>query len=81
MSPQNSDNLFDSGDLDSPGGGFDGGFESPDHGGMALDENQLSRPAAPVRPQEFSIYSVMLILSLVALTAAAIMFFLESGKY
>lgn len=38
-------------------------------------------PAPKYRKQGFSIYSVMLILSFIFLTAAAIMFFIDAEKY
>ncbi len=38
-------------------------------------------PAPQYRKQEFSIYSVMLIMSFILLTAAAIIFFVDAGKY
>ena len=57
----------------------DGGFEQ---------DAMMSQPEAPAAPQapkyrkqEFSIYSVMLIMSFVFLSAAAIMFFVDAGKY
>ncbi len=44
--------------------------------------DQSSAPEAPqYRKQGFSIYSVMLIMSFVFLTAAAIMFFIDADKY
>lgn len=77
MSPQNSDSLFDSADFD-PVAGFDGGAAG-DQTAM-LEQNQL-RPVAPVQKQPFSVYTTMLIISLVALTTAAILFFIESSRY
>jgi hypothetical protein len=38
-------------------------------------------PPPAYRKQGFSIYTVMLILSFVFLTTAAIMFFIDAGKY
>ncbi|MFT5301966.1 MAG: hypothetical protein ACI87E_003346 [Mariniblastus sp.] len=38
-------------------------------------------PAPVYQKQGFSIYTVMLILSFVFLTTAAIMFFIDAGKY
>lgn len=52
---------------------------SPEDGMM---EQAPVAPAPPqYRKQEFSIYSVMLILSFVFLMIAAILFFMDAGKY
>lgn len=67
MSQLNSD--FDAGEL---------GFEEVDETPSTTD----APPPAPVyRQRGFSIYTVMLICSFVFLTAAAIVFFIEAGKY
>ncbi len=77
MSPQNSDSLFDSADFD-PVAGFDAGAAGDQ--AALLDQSQL-RPVAPVQKQSYSVYTTMLIISLVALTTAAILFFIESSQY
>lgn len=79
MSPPNSDSLFDSADFE-PAEGFDAEGGAADPASM-LGGDQLARPVAPVQPQPFSIYTAMLIMSLVALTTAAIVFFMESSSY
>lgn len=56
----------------------DVGFEEAYEESPAIE----AAPAAPnYRPRGFSIYTVMLILSTVFLTAAAIIVFLEADKY
>ena len=58
-----------------------GGFEEDSM--MAQEEAPMAAaPQAPTyRKQGFSIYSVMLILSFIFLTAAAIMLFIDADKY
>ena len=55
---------------------MDSGFEEQ---GLAPSEPVV--PVTQYRKQGFSIYTVMLILSFVFLTTAAIMFFVDAGKY
>ena len=50
-----------------------------DDQGLANQEQMVAPPE--YRKQSFSIYSVMLILSFVFLFAAAILFFIDAGKY
>ena len=68
MSQPSSD--FETGEV-----GFEEGYE----------EQAMPAPAAPEVPQYrqrgFSIYTVMLILSFVFLTTAAIVLYMEVGKY
>lgn len=53
-----------------------------DDGGMMQQQSApVVRQAPRYRKQSFSIYSVMLIMSFVFLTAAAIMFFIDADKY
>ena len=53
-----------------------------DDGMMQPGEEAPMAPAPPqFRKQEFSIYSVMLILSFAFLSIAAILFFIDAGKY
>lgn len=63
----------------------DGGFEQDAMMGEDSMMGQQEAPSVPQAPQyrkqEFSIYSVMLIMSFVFLTAAAIIFFIDAGKY
>jgi len=69
-----------SSDLDDPFGNaavMAGAVE--DQGMMA--EAEIPAPAPQYRKQGFSIYSVMLILSFVFLMTAAIMFFVNAGKF
>ncbi len=54
--------------------GFEEGYEQP----PAVD---TAPPAPNYRQRGFSIYTVMLILSTVFLTAAAIVLFIEADKY
>lgn len=76
MSQRSSDPqvLFDSGEVDSalP---MASGYEQP------ASAPQAARRNLPVMKQPFSIYTVLLILSFVFLTAAAIMFFMNAGNY
>ena len=53
----------------------------PEDGMMMQEEAPMAPPPPQYRKQDFSIYSVMLILSFVFLTAAAILFFMDAGKY
>lgn len=55
---------------------MDSGFEDQ---GLAPMEPIV--PVTQYRKQGFSIYTVMLILSFVFLTTAAIVFFVDAGKY
>ena len=58
---------------------IDGPYEED---GMLEQQPAPMAPQAPrYRKQSFSIYSVMLIMSFVFLTAAAIMFFIDADKY
>ena len=75
MSPQNSD-------LDLFGPEETGGLapippaQAPDQQAVAV-----SRPKGPVGTRQFDIYSFSLILSFVLFVAAAILLFINSGKY
>ena len=80
MSPPNSDDLFGSADFEQQDS-FEESFEATGDSASMLDQDQFRAPVAPVVPQPFSVYSVMLIISLVAMTTAAILFLIESGKY
>ena len=80
MSPPNSDDLFDSGDFNQPEG-FDDSFDVAGDSSAMLDQSRFQAPVAPVVPQPFSVYSVMLIISLVAMTVSADLSLIESGKY
>jgi len=80
LSPPNSDDLFGSEDFEQQSG-FGDSFDGSGDPAASLDQAQFRAPAAPVVPQPFSVYSVMLIISLVAMTTAAILFLIESGKY
>ena len=65
------------GDSDFGDGGFDDGLESQewdDEGGA-----EVAR-AAHVKKEGFSIYTMMLIMSFIFLTAAAILVFMEVGR-
>lgn len=55
--------------------------ESPDDGMMQQEQAPVAPPPPQYRKQEFSIYSVMLILSFVFLLVASILFFMDAGKY
>jgi len=46
-----------------------------------VPEGSMAPPPPAYRKQGFSIYTVMLILSFVFLATAAIMFFIDAGKY
>ncbi len=46
-----------------------------------MPETSIAPPPPAYRKQGFSIYTVMLILSFVFLSTAAIMFFIDAGKY
>ena len=48
---------------------------------QGLTQQPQIKPVVQYRKQGFSIYTVMLILSFVFLTAAAIVFFVDVGKY
>lgn len=78
MSPQSSDSLFDSGDFQS-GGGFDSPADASGDSGQ-LQESFATRPAV-VQKQPFGVYNVMLILSLLAMIAAAVLFYIEVGRF
>ena len=66
----------DFGDDDAFGGALmDDGAEQ-----SMVPESQIAPPPA-YQKQGFSIYTVMLILSFVFLTIAAIMYFIDAGKY
>lgn len=80
MSPPNSDDLFESGDFNQQGG-FDDSFDMAGDPSAMLEQTQFQAPVAAVIPQPFSVYSVMLIISLVAMTVSAVLFLIESGKY
>ena len=57
---------------------IEGGFEQD----PMMEQQAPVVPQAPqYRKQEFSIYSVMLIMSFVFLATAAIIFFIDAGKY
>ena len=58
---------------------IDGQYE--DDGMMEQQPAPMVSQAPRYRKQSFSIYSVMLIMSFVFLTAAAIMFFIDADKY
>lgn len=66
--------LFDSGEVDSALPMASGYEQSP------AQTSDARRPL-PVMKQPFSIYTVLLILAFVLFTAAAIMFFIDAGKY
>jgi hypothetical protein len=66
-----------SSDLDNVfGEATESGFED-----QGLTPQPQIAPVTQYRKQGFSIYTVMLILSFVFLTAAAIVFFMDVGKY
>ncbi len=66
------------GDSDFGDGGFDSGLEAQDWDD-ANAEGAIAK-AAPIKKQGFSIFTVMLIMSFIFLTAAAIMIFMELGR-
>lgn len=66
------------GDSDFGDGGFDSGLEAQDWDD-ANAEGGIAK-AAPIKKQGFSIFTVMLIMSFIFLTAAAIMIFMELGR-
>lgn len=80
MSPQSSDQLFDSGDFD-PAGGFGGTLDPSADPNQMLETIEGPRARAPVQKQPFGVFNVMLILSLIAMTAAAILFYIEVGRF
>ena len=55
--------------------------EADDDGMMEEAPQQMAPPPPQYRKQDFSIYSIMLILSFLFLTIAAILFFIDAGKY
>lgn len=81
--------LLDDADLLGDGGFEDGGFgDDLDSDGLGDGEGWDDAEAmatgtassAPVKKQGFSIYTVMLIMSFVFLTVAAILIFMELGR-
>jgi hypothetical protein len=68
-----------SSDLDDPFGNALVETGAEDQGMMTSAE--MAPPPPQYRKQGFSIYSVMLILSFVFLMTAAIMFFVNAGKF
>ncbi len=71
MSQQNSESLFDSVDFQAaePTEGYD-------------PTEEVVFAAAPVhRKRSFDAYSMMLILSFICLTAAAVILFMDAAKY
>ena len=74
MSQQSSSSLFDSVDFQAaePTEGYD----------PANEEVYAAEPApSAFRKRSFDIYSMMLILSFIFLTTAAVLFFLDAEKY
>jgi len=74
MSQQNSESIFDSVDFQAaePTEGYDPANESV----------YAAEPVAKTyRKRSFDIYSVMLILSFLCLTTAAVLLFMNAGKY
>lgn len=64
------------------GDGFDDGIiESPVDDGMSMGDDAPTAPPVQYRKQEFNIYSIMLILSFVFLTTAAIIFYMNASKF
>ncbi|MDG1873352.1 MAG: hypothetical protein P8J27_05550 [Mariniblastus sp.] len=53
----------------------------PEDGMISEEPVGMAPPPPQYRKQDFSIYSILLILSFVFLMFAAIMFFIEAGKY
>lgn len=76
MSQQSSDSLFGSVDFQAaePTEGYDPANE-------AVYAAEPAPPSAAYRKRSFDIYSMMLILSFIFLTTAAILFFLDVEKY
>ena len=76
------DDLVDDGGFGDAG--FGDGLDTEGLDSDAWDDSDAgtvaSRPAAPVKKQGFSIYTVMLIMSFVFLTVAAILIFMELGR-
>ena len=65
------------GDSDFGDGGFGDGLDAQEWDDSA--DGAVAK-AAPIKKQGFSIYTVMLIMSFVFLTAAAILIFMELGR-
>ena len=74
MSQQNSDSIFDSVDFQAaePTEGYDPANESV---------YAAERAAKTYQKRSFDIYSMMLILSFIFLTTAAVLFFMDAAKY
>lgn len=67
--------------MSQPSSDFDGGPMGFEEDFTEQPVVESAAPATNYRQRGFSIYTVMLILSFVFLTAAAIVLFIEAGKY
>jgi len=72
MSQQNSESLFDSVDFQAA---------EPTEGYNPADEAVYDAQPPAFRKRSFDVYSMMLILSFILLTAASVILFMDAEKY